>query len=140
MSSIRSRETDPPTDVEDSTYYVLGDDHVGSAIAEQLHANGYQVTIVGESQEPSDFPGFAGNPSAVDVLSESGIGAASAVVVATRSDRRNLLIAQLVNAHFDVSRVVVLVNDPDRTALFTEAGHEPVCVTTVLSRAVGEAV
>jgi len=140
MIPIRSRDGDASTDVEDTTHYVLSDDPVGSAIAEQLRANGHRVTIVGEPHESNEVSGLADEPSPVEVLSESGLGATSTVVVATHSDRRNLLIAQLVSAHFDVSRVVVLVNDPDRTVLFAEAGHEPVCVTTVLSRAVGDAV
>lgn len=140
MISIRSTQDDPPDDVQDDTYYVLGGDHVGIAIAEQLLANGHQVTIVEASYESNDIPGFAGDPSTLDVLSESGIGDASTVIVATRSDRRNLLVAQLVRAHFDVPRVIVLVNDPDRTALFAEAGHEPFCVPTALSTAVGEAI
>jgi len=140
MVSIRSTEDDSPDDVQDDTHYVLGGDHLGIAIAEQLQANGQQVTIVGESHDLKDIPELVGDPSVLDVLSASGIGAASTVIVATRSDRRNLLVAQLVCTHFDVPRTIVLVNNPDRTALFADAGHEPFCVTTILSTAVSEAV
>jgi len=140
MISIRSTADDPSDDVQEDAHYVLGGDHVSIAIAEQLQTNGYHVTIVGDSCDSNEIPGFAGDPSALDVLAESGIGAASTVIVATLSDRRNLLVAQLVRSHFDVSRVVVLVNDPDRTALFADAGLEAFCVTTMLSTAVSEAI
>jgi Trk K+ transport system NAD-binding subunit len=140
MISLRSTADGRSDEIDDHTHYVLGGDHVGIAIAEQLQADGHHVTVVGESYEPNDIPRFAGDPSTLDVLTESGLRDASTVIVANRSDRRNLLVAQLVRTHFDVPRVVVLVNDPDRTALFAEAGHEPFCVTTILSAAVGEAV
>ena len=140
MIPNRSNDGDTANGTVDDAYYVLADGHVGRAIAETLQANDQHVTIVAESHESNDIPGFAGDPSALDVLSESGIDAASTVIVATASDRRNLLVAQLVRTHFDVPRVIALVNHPDRTPLFTAAGHEPFCVTTVLSDAVGEAI
>jgi len=113
---------------------------MGTAIAEQLRANGYQVATVSEGPDSVDVPTVNGDPSAVAVLSEAGIEPASTVIVATRSDRRNLLIAQLVRTHFGVSRVIPLVHDPERSALFAEAGHEPLCVSTALSTAVEEVV
>jgi len=124
----------------DSTHYVLGGEHVGIATAERLQADGHRIVVVNKSHDQDTFPGSVGDPAAIDVLSESGIEDASMVVVATRSDHRNLLIAQLVRVQFDVPRVVVFVNDPDRLPLFTAAGHEPFCVTTALAEAVSEAV
>ncbi|MDS0298296.1 NAD-binding protein [Halogeometricum sp. S1BR25-6] len=123
-----------------ATHYVLGGAHVGTAIAERLRDGGHRVVIVDESYESRDIPGVTGDPAVVDVLSESGVESDSTVVVATRSDRRNLLIAQLVRARFDGPRVIAFVNDPERRSLFTDAGHESFCVTTTLSDAVGEVV
>jgi len=137
MSPIQARRSDS-SDEEETTHYVLGGDHVGNAIAEQLQTNGYRVTLIDESYESDDIPGFSGDPTEVKVLSESGVDAASTVVVATRSDSRNLLIAQLLRARFDVQRVVAFVDDPDRLPLFAEAGHDPFCVTTALSEALAE--
>lgn len=139
----RSDNTGPSNGAEESeqpTHYVLGGAHIGTAIAEQLRAAGHRVVVVDESHESDHVPGVTGDPSAVDVLSESGIGSESTVIVATRSDRRNLLIAQLVRARFDAPRVIVFVHDPDRRPLFSDAGHESFCVTTTLSEAVGEFV
>ncbi|MFC6737438.1 NAD-binding protein, partial [Halolamina salina] len=73
-------------------------------------------------------------------LREAGIPAASTVVVATRSDRRNLLLAQSIRVRFDTPRVIVLVNSPDRVDPFADAGHEVVCATSAVSTAVSEHV
>lgn len=134
------KESDSAGEVEETAHYVLGGDHVGVAISERLQASGRRVAIVDEAYEPGDVPTFVGDPTDVDVLSDAGVESASTVVVTMRSDRRNLLVAQLVRARFDVPRIVVLVNDPDRLPLFTEAGHEPFCATTALSEALGEVV
>jgi Trk K+ transport system NAD-binding subunit len=128
----------PATD--ENSYYVLGGEHVGLAVARRLQAEGCPVTVVDESHEPGELPGIQGDPTDLQVLTEAGIGDTSTVVVATHSDRRNFLVAQLVRAHFDVPRTVVLTHDPDRFTLLAEAGHEPFCVSTALSEALSEVV
>jgi len=138
MNPNTAIEGDPPDDVADATHYVLGGGETGIAIAEQLRRDGFRVAVVAESDEREGVPVVVGDPSALDVLADAGVGGASTVVVASRSDRRNLLVAQLVRARFDVPRVVSLVNDPDRQPVFTEAGHEPLCVTNTLSEALRE--
>lgn len=140
MIPTRTKESDPSGEVGESAHYVLGSDHIGIAIAERLQAGGHRVAVVNEAYEPEDVPGFVGDPADVDVLSDAGVGSASTVIVTTRSDRRNLLVAQLVRARFDVPRIIVFVDDPDRLPLFEEAGHEPFCATTALSEALGEVV
>lgn len=140
MIPIRAKGADSSNEIEEATHYILGGAHIGTAIAEQLQAAGYRVAVVDDSYESSDIPGFAGDPATIDVLSQSGVETASTVVVATNSDRRNLLIAQLVRARFDVPRVIAFVHEPDRVPLFADADHEPFCVTTALGEAVGEAI
>ncbi len=136
MRSSNDARADPHT----ATHYVLGGDRVGTAIAERLHTGGHHVAVVDDAYEPAKVPGIAGDPASVDVLARSGIDSGSTVLVVTPSDRRNLLIAQLVRARFDVQRVIARVNDPDRVPVFADAGHEPFCATTTLAEAAGEAV
>ena len=124
----------------ETTYCVLGGGQVGVAVAQRLLDDGHAVRLVDEDYNHHEIPGYTGDPSDVRVLEEAEIAGASTVVVATQSDRRNLLVAQLVRAHFDVPRVVVLVNSPCRSALFEAAGHEPICATTVLSEALTKSV
>lgn len=120
--------------------YILGSGPVGVAVARRLRANGHTVRVIDDSIELSEVPAERGDPTNVDLLADVGVDNASTVVVATRSDRRNLLVAQLVSTHFDVPRTIVLANEPPRLSLFEAAGHEPVCATTVLSEALLEEV
>jgi len=140
MTLLRDTIADSTDGTRDATHYVLGGGAIGTAIAEQLRAAGHRVAVVNDSSVPSDIPGLTGDPSAVDTLADAGVATASTVVVVTPSDRRNLLIAQLVRARFDVPRVVVFVYDPNRIPLFADAGHEPFCVTTALADTFGETV
>ena len=117
----------------EAEYYVLGGGHVGASVAQRLQADGHAVSLVDESYDSSEIPGRKGDPANVRTLNEAGLSSASTVVVATHSDGRNLLIAQLARTRFDVSEVVVLANAPARLDILAEAGHEPVCVTTALS-------
>ncbi len=126
---------EPPDDPGETEYYVLGGGRVGEAVAERLRADGYTTAIVDESYDSSELPGQRGDPADVQTLKAAGLSEGTTVIVATQLDRRNLLIAQIVRTHFDVSRVLVLVNSPDRYDVLAEAGHEPVCATTVLSDA-----
>ncbi len=105
---------------------------MGETIAKRLDASGYAVLIVDPSYDTAEIPGIQGDPTDPAVLDEAGLSKDTTAIVATRSDRRNLLIAQLVRAHFS-SRVVVLANNPDRTTAIADAGHEPICVTTACS-------
>ncbi|KAA9396387.1 potassium transporter TrkA [Haloarcula sp. CBA1130] len=140
MIPLRAGRTDSSNETEEASHYILGGGQVGTAIAQQLLAAGQQVTIVDNSYESSDIPGFTGDPATIDVLVEAGVETASTVIVVTRSDRRNLLIAQLVQARFDVPRVIAFVHDPARVPLFAAAGHEPFCVTTAIAETFGETI
>jgi len=113
-------------------YYVLGGGHLGAAVARQLSVASHPVTFVG-GVDVADVPSIRGDPSSVAVLRDAGITATSTVVVATPDDGRNLLVAQLVRTRFDVADIFVVVHAPDRTGLVAQAGHEPICATTVLA-------
>lgn len=129
---IRGESSNEETEAE---YYILGGEHLGASLARRLQADGHPVNLVDETYDPDKIPGLQGNPESVRVLEDAGVSDASTVVVATPQDRRNLLIAQLVRAHLDVPNTIVLVNNPDRYDLIADAGHEPICATTVLSNA-----
>lgn len=120
----------------DAEFYVLGGERLGAAIARRLRADGHSATLVDETHDHAELPGRRGDPGALPVLEDAGVGEASTVIVATPCDARNLLVAQLVRAHFDVDEILVLVNAPDRYDLVAEAGHEPVCATTALTESV----
>lgn len=140
MKPARTDGEEPSDETRAATQYVLAGGHVGTAIAERLQSAGHRVAVIDESYDSEQIPGYAGDPSDTDILSQSGVATASAVIVAARSDRQSLLIAQLVRTEFDVPRIIAFVNRPDRRPLFADVGHEPFCVTTALSETVGEIV
>lgn len=120
-------------------HYVLGGGPVGQAIARQLRSEGHTVGFVDETADldPGDV---RGDPGELATLERSSVAEASTAVVAGSSDRRNFLIAQLLATNFDVPRVLVRVNDPDRVDVLGAAGHEPICAASVLATAVAEDV
>lgn len=121
-------------------HYVLGGGTLGVAIARRLREQGHATAIVDDSVSVPGLPVVEADPADMAALREAGLSEATTVVVATRSDRQNLLVAQLVRTRFDGPRVIVLANADERVGLFTDAGHETVCTTTVISKAVAERV
>lgn len=130
---LRRKTGDPAGSASRGAYFVLGGGQVGASTARRLLAAGHDVSLIDPAVRPDDVPGTLGDPADVGVLEAAGVTDAAAVVVATGEDERNLLIAQLVRAHFDVAGILVRVNLPDRYDLVEEAGHVPVCVTSVLA-------
>jgi trk system potassium uptake protein TrkA len=147
FTTMRLRSTlrtsaETSVDGPETDCYVLGGNPLGVAIARQLHAAGHDVTFVDADAnvDVDDLPTLRGDPRDVTVLSDAGVTETSTVVVATPEDGRNLLVAQLVRARFGVSNVFVVVHSPERFDLVAEAGHEPICATTVLADAVADGV
>lgn len=138
MARTRTRRgtATPPTEPLDADVYVLGGGPVGATVARRLHADDHAVALVDDTQAPADVPARRADPTDVLVLDEVGLETATTVIVATPSDGRNLLVAQLVRVWFDVDRVLVLTNDPQRVVAMADGGHEPVCATTALADAI----
>lgn len=140
MTQHHSSADDHSERTSERACYVLGGGRLGTAVARRLRSNGYPVSLVDSSADRPETSGRRGDPVDLTLLEEAGLAGASTVIVATRSDRRNLLVAQLVSARFDVPEVVVLANVPDRLDAFAEAGHDPVCATDALSDAIADFV
>jgi trk system potassium uptake protein len=117
---------------------VIGCGRVGSAIALQLHQEGWDVTVVDENEDAlsrlgESWPGtfIVGHGMDSDLLREAGIEEADAVVVATDGDNTNIIIGQVAQKRFDVRCVVVRVLDPARAKFYAERGLNTVCPTSV---------
>lgn len=121
-------------------YFVLGGGTLGVAVASELKERGHAAAVVGETVDAPTVPSINAAPTDTAALQAAGLSGGATVIVATRSDRRNLLIAQLIRAGFDEPRVVVLANTDDRLGLFADAGHEAVCATSAISDAVADRV
>ena len=116
---------------------VVGCGRVGSNVALQLAAEGWDVTAVDEKEEAltrlgEDWRGgfVLGHGMDVDVLRKAGIEDADAVVIATDGDNTNLVIAQVATKRFDNQCVVVRVLDPARASFYREHfGLRTICPT-----------
>jgi trk system potassium uptake protein TrkA len=108
---------------------VIGCGRVGSSVAKQLLAEGWDVTAIDEREEAlnrlgDDWRGgfILGHGMDVSVLRAAGIEEADAVVVSTDGDNTNLVIGQVAQKRFDVQCVVVRVLDPARADFYSERG------------------
>jgi trk system potassium uptake protein TrkA len=126
---------------------VVGCGRVGSAVALQLLASGWDVTVLDENEDAlgrlgdSWTGGFVvGHGMDLKLLREAGVEEADAVVVTTDGDNTNLVIAQIAQRRFNVPTVVVRVLDPARAKWYEEQGLKTVCPTQIAINLLEEAV
>lgn len=131
-TSTLNETNDAPANRTDTDVYVLGGGAVGTVLTKRLREGGHAVTLV----DPSEEATHRGDPTDFGALADVGIDSASTVVVAMPTDSESLLVAQQARVRFGVVRVLVLVNHPDRVAVLSDAGHDPLCASTVLADAV----
>ncbi len=115
---------------------VIGCGRVGSAVAKGLVADGWEVTVLDESEDalsrlgPSWRGGFViGHGMDAKVLERAGIAEADAAVVATSGDNTNVVIGQVLQRRYGTRTVVVRVLDPARAKFYAERGLNTVCPT-----------
>jgi trk system potassium uptake protein len=116
---------------------VIGCGRVGSALAKRLHAAGWEVAAVDETDEALDrlgekWPGEFHLGKGLDsaLLEAAGIASADLVLVATDGDNTNLVVAQIAKLRYDVPKVAVRVHDPARAAFYANRGFDVVSPTT----------
>jgi trk/ktr system potassium uptake protein len=117
---------------------VIGCGRVGSAVAKGLHADGWDVTAVDESEDalmrlgPNWQGGFVlGHGMDTSVLERSGVDDADAAIVATDGDNTNVVIGQVLQKRYDIGTVVVRVLDPARARFYADRGLNTVCPTQI---------
>jgi len=115
---------------------VIGCGRVGSAVAKGLVSEGWDVTVVDESEDalarlgPNWRGGFViGHGMDTNVLEQAGIVEADAAVVATSGDNTNVVIGQVLQKRYSTHIVVVRVLDPARATFYAERGLNTVCPT-----------
>ena len=115
---------------------VIGCGRVGSAVAKGLHADGWDVTAVDESEDalmrlgPNWSGGFVlGHGMDTSALEQSGVESADTAIVATDGDNTNLVVGQVLQKRYGIGIVVVRVLDPARAAFYAERGLNTVCPT-----------
>ncbi len=126
---------------------VVGCGRVGSAVALELDAHGWDITAVDEREEALGRLGdnwtggfLVGHGMDQKLLRDAGIEDADAIVVATNGDNTNIVIGQVAQKQYDVRCVVVRVLDPARAEFYSSRGLRIVCPTSSAISILTEAV
>ncbi|MCP9486889.1 MAG: TrkA family potassium uptake protein [Gaiellaceae bacterium MAG52_C11] len=115
---------------------VIGCGRVGSAVAREFQAEGWDVVAVDEKEEALTRLGAGwsggfviGHGMDSEILRRAGVDEADAVVVATNGDNTNLVIGQVVRKRYGIEHVVVRVLDPARADFYAKRGMQTVSPT-----------
>jgi trk system potassium uptake protein TrkA len=126
---------------------VIGCGRVGSAVAQQLLASGWDVIVCDENEDALGRLGeqwmggfLVGHGMDQQLLRDAGIEEADAVVVTTDGDNTNIVIAQVAQKQFQVPTVIVRVLDPGRAQFYATRGLRIVCPTSAAIETVVGAV
>ena len=116
---------------------VIGCGRVGSAVAQQLQASGWDVTVCDENEDALGRLGeqwtggfLVGHGMDFQLLREAGSRRPTRSSSTTDGDNTNLVIAQVAQKQFEVPTVIVRVLDPARAQFYATRGLRIVCPTS----------
>ena len=124
---------------------IVGAGRVGSTVARAMLAQGHDVSVLDEDPlsherldsgmdttwEDAGGRFTLGHGLEIDALREAGIEEADVFIAATRGDNTNLVVSQLAQRRFSVSKVICRVMDPRRAAWYAEQGMQTICPTQI---------
>ena len=110
---------------------IIGADETGRTLAEKLTAAGESVSLIDNNEEnyalAQKVKGvniYLDDATNVEVLKKADVGNAKNVIVATPSDKVNILISQVIRSTYPKKRIVARANTTSNIAAFQEAGIE----------------
>lgn len=110
---------------------IVGADETARLLAEKLVSVGEFVSIIdtdeqncASAKEIKNSNVYCDDATDVDVLRKAGVATAKAVIVATPSDKVNILVSQVIRSNFGEKRVVARANTTSNVSAFKEAGIE----------------
>lgn len=110
---------------------IIGADEAARLLAKRLVEAGEFVSMIDTSEEncseAKDMRGvnvYCDDATNVDILRKAGVPTAKAVIVATPSDKVNILISQVVRSNFGDKRVVARANTTSNMSAFEDSGIE----------------
>ncbi|MGD1899658.1 MAG: potassium channel family protein [Phormidesmis sp.] len=106
---------------------VIGCGRLGSLLAGRLSAEGNSVVVIDQKESAfenlsSEFSGFqiVGDASEMATLKKAKLDKADCLLVVTREDNVNLMVAQIGRIFFETPVVLARVFDPAREAIYRE--------------------
>lgn len=110
---------------------IVGADETGRLLAERLIENGESISMIDmdaddcfHARELRGVSVFCADATEPEVLKKAGIHEAKCVIVATPSDKVNILICQAIRAELSSVRLVARVNTSSNLSAFEQAGIE----------------
>ncbi len=110
---------------------IIGADETGRVLAEKLVEAGETISVIdtdekncAEAKKIKGVNVFCDDATNTDVLRKAGVPDAKVVIVATPSDKVNILISQVIRSNFGEKRIVARANTTSNFSAFTEAGIE----------------
>jgi trk system potassium uptake protein TrkA len=126
-------------------FVIVGCGRVGSTLAENLDAEGHEVTIFDVRSSafdrlPETFKGSAvrGDGTDEEVLRGAGAEGADVFLSLTEGDNRNIMAAQLAIESLAIRQVIAKINDPVRAAAYSELGVVTLCRTNLMVDSVAQ--
>lgn len=119
---------------------IVGGGKLTYFLSRTLISKGYKVSIINRDMEECTWLAqrlkavvVYGDGSDPQILEEAGAYNADAVLAITPNDQDNLIICQLAELRFHVSRTLAFVNDPDNEEAFRQLGITAFSTTRILS-------
>ncbi len=111
---------------------VVGCGRLGASFAQRVLERGGEVTVLDydrqsfATQLPKDFKGrtVAGMEIDTDVLRRAGIEEARAVVIVSRDESTNMMVADVARNVFGIERIIVRIDQPQMLELYRSQGFE----------------
>jgi trk system potassium uptake protein TrkA len=115
---------------------VVGCGRLGSMLANRLSSQGSSVVVIDRAEDAFEnlsieFSGFriTGDAAEMSVLRRAKIDKADCVLVTTRHDSLNLMVAQVAKTVYQVPKVIARAFDPSREPVYHLFGIETICPT-----------
>jgi trk system potassium uptake protein TrkA len=121
-------------------YIVVGCGKVGAHLAQELVAQGHEVSVVGRNVEafrrlPPDFPAplILGTGIDEEVLERAGAREADGLAAVTEDDNLNIMSAEVARLKFGIAKVVARIYDTELAEFYKDQGIHPVCPTLTVA-------
>ncbi len=126
---------------------IIGCGKIGSSLAATLGSLGHDVSVIDQNPEKLEslsesFAGFttAGVPIDTEVLKRAGITTCDMLFSVTDEDDMNIMVCQLAQQTFGISRVYARIADIRKGEAFEKLGINVLCPTKLLVNAACDAI
>lgn len=118
---------------------IIGCGFLGVKIAELLHKQYDSVSIIdinvqafSKLSRSSDFILIKGDASDIDVLENAGIKTADIVLITTKDDNTNIMIAEIAKEYYKVHKVITYVKDTSKEFAYKQIGIDVISPISLL--------